>query len=815
MDNNKSNDFDNIPQLEPIDIKELFYKILKYWKYILLSIFVFVISGYFVNRYSTRMYTSKAIILIQEPNTNFSGGISIMEGLGFSNPRLNYFNEKLTLESRSQLERTFKNIDFDISYYTSGNVKSYEVYKPNIFKIEFDKSHPQIVDALFNVEIIDHNRCIISLDADEEEKLNVYDFNNNIILKSISNNLINKEFKIGEWIESSNYKFKVVLYDTKFREDFQFKFNSLESLIQQYKKSLNIHDAMEESAGMILSITGPIPQKNEDFIDAFADTYIKYGLDLKNTVSDNTLKFIDNQIRVVQDSLNFAESLMQKFRSDNKLVDLGETGTMMFGNLMAIEDDISKEKFKLSYYESIYNSMKSNMGSDEITAPSAMGIDDPLLNSSIANLISLYSQKTQLKASSYDNSPQIVNIDNQISQTKDLLVENLGNIIKNSKVFIGSLNEKKKEYEDKIKQLPKTEQSYFKIERRFKLSEGLYNFLIEKRAEAGIVKAGNVADNKIIDYAISDMVPIAPKPKLIYAVSLMLGLIVPIVLILIFDFLDNKIKNRNQIESVTSIPVLGVIGFSNYDSNLVVRDAPKSVISEGFRSLRTNLRYLLKKDDKSKVILVTSSISAEGKTFISMNLATVFAHSKKKTIILGVDLRRQKIFSELSNDNSKGLSTYLAGIHSSDEIIKSTPIDFLDVIPAGPTPPNPSELLLDSSLGLLIEELRSKYQYIILDTAPIGLVSDAMQLLDFSDLNLFVVRHNYTEVELLNFIDQKYKNNMIKNLSIVVNSLPLDETRGYYGYGYSYGYGYGYGYYDESENGISKMTKKLKKLLKK
>jgi capsular exopolysaccharide synthesis family protein len=287
---------------------------------------------------------------------------------------------------------------------------------------------------------------------------------------------------------------------------------------------------------------------------------------------------------------------------------------------------------------------------------------------------------------------------------------------------------------------------------------------------------------------------------------------------LLKDFFDNKIKNRKQIEKLTSIPILGVIGYSNYETNLVVHDYPKSVISESFRGLRANLRYLLKDNNNdSKVILVTSSISGEGKTFTSMNLATVFAHSNKKSIILGIDLRRQKIFNDLNNDNSKGLSTYLAGINSIDEIISSTSIQNLDVISAGPIPPNPSELLLTSSLKELLDQLRQEYEYIILDTAPIGLVSDAMQLIEFSDINLFVVRHDYTEIDLLNFINERYQNKMIKNLSLIVNSLPLDESKGYnsYGYGYGYGYGYSYGYYDQGEKQTSKMAKKLKKLINK
>ena len=283
-----------------------------------------------------------------------------------------------------------------------------------------------------------------------------------------------------------------------------------------------------------------------------------------------------------------------------------------------------------------------------MSAPSAMGIQDPLLNTMIMNLTSLYSQKTQVLATASERNPQISSINNQIIQTKQILIENLRNIITNSKLLIKDYKVRLTEIEEKVQDLPKTERSYIKIERKFKLSEGLFTFLMQKRAEAGIAKAGNIADNKVIDFAKTNKVPLKPKTKLTYAIALLLDLIIPIGIILIIDYLNNKILSRKQLEKITSIPILGVIGHSNIDSNLIVYEKPKTSVSESFRAIRADLQFLLKdkSNDESKVILITSSIGGEGKTFTSLNIATVLANGGRKTVLLGMDLRKPKIFND-------------------------------------------------------------------------------------------------------------------------------------------------------------------------
>lgn len=804
MEKNNQNNFDNnynIPQLEPIDLKDIFFKIINYWVHILFTISLFLVVAFVINRYSTRLYKTEMTMLIED-ESSASGPSAIMERMGYSNPRLNFFNEKLILESFSQIERTIKKLDFDVSYYTKGNIKSSEVYKPSGFNIEYDTLHPQIVGALFDIKLLDNKKIFVELDIIDDQAPKIYNLKTQQRIDSIEFDFHSKEYNVGEWIVGDSYKFKVNIHKTENTEEsdriegFDFIINTEEALSNRYYRYVKVSPSEEESSGMNLSTVGSNGSKDIVLLNAFAEAYIQYGLDLKNAISDNTIKFIDEQVFGIQDSLNYAEDLLQRFRSDNKVIDLGSKGTRLLDNLLEVENELSKERFKLEYYNSIKTYLDKGKSLSNVSVPSAIGIDDPLMNKMILELTTLYSQRIQLKSIVSENNPQIISVNSQIDQTKGVLKENLRNIIYNVKLLIKDYESRLVEIEKKVQDLPKTERSYLKIERKFKLSEGLYTFLMQKRAEAGIAKAGNIADNKIIDYAKSNKVPLSPKTSLAYAIAILLGLVIPIGIILIKDYLNNKILSRKQLEKLVSIPILGVIGHSDNISNLVVHEKPKTPVSESFRAIRADLQFLLKDKNvgESKVILLTSSIGGEGKTFTSLNLATVLANGGKKVVLLGVDLRKPKIFNDFKVKNDIGLSNYLIGQASKGQILQQTFIDNLSIIPSGTVPPNPSELLLGHQFEDLINELKNEFEYILLDTPPIGLVADALQIIHLSDVNLFLVRQNYTEEDVLEFVKDKYEKKTFKNVNIIFNDF---TTRMGYGYGgYSYGNKDGYGYYE-------------------
>jgi capsular exopolysaccharide synthesis family protein len=358
---------------------------------------------------------------------------------------------------------------------------------------------------------------------------------------------------------------------------------------------------------------------------------------------------------------------------------------------------------------------------------------------------------------------------------------------------------------NQISKLPKTEQQLFNIEREYDAVRGQFELLLEKRAEAGILQASNLPDTKVIDKAYDlGQQPVGPNRSRNIALALVLGVLIPVVVFIIRDLANNRIMSLNHVESITDIPIIGSIGHSKHQGNLAVFSHPESSVSESFRALRANLDFFLKPVEKEgQVVLVTSSIGGEGKTFNAINTASVISLGQKKTCLVGVDLRKPKIFNDFDLFNEEGVSTFLSG--QSKEltgIIQKTKYEYLDIISAGPVPPNPSELLSHPRFEALIEDLRKKYDYIIVDSPPMGLVSDSILISKLVDITLYVCRFNYSQKKLLDLVNDHVQVGKMQNVGIVLNDISQRNSYGYgYGYDYAYGYGYGYGYGFDNHEG--------------
>jgi capsular exopolysaccharide synthesis family protein len=359
--------------------------------------------------------------------------------------------------------------------------------------------------------------------------------------------------------------------------------------------------------------------------------------------------------------------------------------------------------------------------------------------------------------------------------------------------------------------IPETERSLIGIQRSFKINNDIYTFLLQKRAESAIAKASNMPDSQIIDDARAmNTNPISPKKTSLYLISLIIGLIFPIVVIIIRKNIYDYVESKSDVSSISDIPIISSIPHSDHEVTSVVNDFPKSDISEAFRGLRTKLKFILN-NTNNNTLLITSSIPAEGKTFLAVNIAIGYAITNKKTIILGVDLRKPRLTKVFDSDSPFGVSTYLSGQSTIAESIMKTHIDNLDYFPAGPIPPNPSELIGNEKMGALIEQLKTNYEYIIIDSPPINIVSDAIQLFPLVDTILYVVRLNYTRKRFLDDVNLLFTTKKVKNIGLVINDDLMNDR---YGYRYKYGYKYKYNYYYE-ENKTKKNKNKLLSLFKK
>ena len=472
-----------------------------------------------------------------------------------------------------------------------------------------------------------------------------------------------------------------------------FVVSSYNDLTKNYLKSLEVLEIEKDASILKISLEGSNPLKINDFLNKFTELYLATDLDEKNQITSNTIQFINEQLTSISDSLSDVESSLETFKERNPKIELSQKEYGAFYQVEKLEQEKAILELNNKYYISLEEYLIENNNIDNIVAPSTMGIDDPLLNSHIVELTKLYSQLDVVSVNSKQEHPLVISIKKQIKSTKEKLIENIENIISSSELTLKDINSRIVEIESLIGNLPQNERILLNIQRKFNLNENIYNYLLEKRAEASITKASNISDHKVIDMPrLESNLPIKPNTTFIYIFSVLLGIFLPTVSISLYFLFNNKIIDKKDIDQITSIPLIGKIMHNDSGYNLVNINSPKSAIAESFRSIRTNIQYLAS-DKKEKVICITSSVGGEGKTFVAMNLASIFSITRGKTILIGADMRKPKIFNDFNLSNDKGLSSYLSNQITKDEVIQKTEFENLDIILSGPIPPNPSELL--------------------------------------------------------------------------------------------------------------------------
>ena len=819
MDNTELQNRPQYQEEETLDLKVIIIKILSYWYLFAIGIVVALILGFIYNRYTPSVYQTSASVFIKEDKMGIDP-TSMMTGLTFKS-NINIDNEIGILQSFSLKERTIKELEFfNVSYYLKGSVATRELYKETPFNVELDYDTAQVVGVNYQIEFIDNGQYRLK---SKEGRKSVYDYNKdqNIGVKEVQD--FEGVYKLGEWVNNGYNKFRIILnsnYDPDPEDDFvpkySFTIRSRLSLISEMS-SVSISQSTKNSSILNLSIQGNNINKITDYLNQLLYEYMERNLEQKNLVSENTVIFIDEQLIGIQDSLHKAETDLQIFQEGNDFMDLGAQSQEMFNRLKDIERRKSEFELSIKYYQNLQDYINKNIDDlNKLVVPSAMGIQDQMLNKLVLELVALSSKKAEQLATSTEKNPIVQTIDEQIIQTKKQLLENITNMINNTNVTIEELTNQIMTYEEQIKQLPTTQRAYLGYERKFVLNDELYKFLMQKRAEAQIVMASNSPDNSIIDEArVSRARKVAPRSMMIYLVCIVLGCGIPAAFIFLKEILNTKIIERSDVEKITKLPIIGQIPYtspkaSNSSSTFVI-DSPKSPVSEAFRSIRTNIEYIVKGKDKC-IFSVVADSPGIGKTYISINMASIYAMYGKKTALIGMDLRKPRLYQEFGISNKIGISSYLAGKASIDEIIQpSGKLPTLDIVTAGPIPPNPAELIASDRCSELFKELKERYDYIIVDTPPLLWVTDALLLMKHVDTSIFVVRQDVTNKKAFEVVikDLEQRN---YSTSIVVNGINYQGIYGYrysygyggYGYGYGYGrnYGYSYGYYDEEhENG--------------
>ncbi|MBU2466964.1 MAG: hypothetical protein KJ615_11515, partial [Bacteroidetes bacterium] len=673
--------FQTYQQEETIDLKALFFKFTRFWYLFAISIFIALLVAFLFNKYTKPVYEVKTSVLVKDDKTKMDPS-ALLGGLGLSTQQ-NLQNEIGILMSYSLSDRVVKSLEFEVSYFEEDGFVKKELYLNAPFTVEVDFSKDQAVNLPYSLKINDDGTYSL---ATEGENISQYDYTKGKPLDGAKEKINwSGKFSFGEWVDNEHNRFRIVLndkYDPEVhnKANLSFTLNDYQSLLRTLR-GFTIEPINREASILEISLKGNIKEKSADFLNRLTSLYLQRGLDKKNQIAENTIEFIDQQLVDIQDSLSKAEIDLQDFQTSNELMNIDFQSQQVFEYLKELEQQKAELMVKSRYYKSLQNYIQINLDElDKLVAPSAMGIEDPLLNRLVQELVNLSAAKAEQMLSSTEKHPTVVSIDMQIVNTKRTLLENINNIVLNSDMALKNLDNRINTLEKELNKLPLTQRLLLGYQRKFQLNDAIYTFLMQKRAEAQITKASNLADNEILDSAEATLSSqVFPKKSLNYTIALLLGLLIPVGYILGRDYLNDKIIDRKEIEKITKLPIVGQVLHSSKETQLIVAESPKSSVSESFRSVRTNIEYLVQGKEKS-IILVTADMVSAGKTFISINLASIYAMYGKKTVLLGFDLRKPKIYQDFGLSNTTGLSTYLINKHSLDEIIQpSGKIDNFDI----------------------------------------------------------------------------------------------------------------------------------------
>ncbi|MRT91933.1 tyrosine-protein kinase [Ancylomarina sp. 16SWW S1-10-2] len=776
---------------EGTNVKEFIFRLLSKWYwFVLFGIFGFS-GGYLMSKFSQPTYKMTSTVIVNEESQSM-GLDQMFDGLDLGG-KTNIENHLLMLKSYTLNRQALENLDRQVNWFRKGVFVDASLYKQSPYIIEAKSPDCNLTGIALHVTPLKGDTYQIQVEGE-------------LVKDGVELDLdFSQKGHYDVPFENEYFAFTLrKKADFKAAEDaeYYFEFNCLSDLTQSYLERLDVSLASKKADGITLSLEGSNPAREVDYMNELVRVYMNYGLLEKNRTSENTVRFIDIQLGQIVDSLSLAGQNFTDFRSKNGIIDLGQESGLVVEKLEKLESEKALAERRLEYFRNL----KAYMGNSDqmklMVSPSVIGIIDAGLNAQVVKLAELYSRKSSLSFIAKEKNPSLLMVNNEITNTLASLDENLKNLLSNAEVELRSLSSRMDKINLELAGLPKTEQKLINIKRSFDLNNELYTFMLQKRAEAAITTASNVSDAQVLDPArVDTAIKTGPKTAINLLVGLILGLALPFLVIVIGDYFDDTIKSKEDIEKECKLPIFGEIAHNAYKKEMPILEHPRSGIAESFRGLRTNLQYLFT-EKGSKLVCVHSMIPGEGKTFTALNLGTIIAMDNKKVLLVGCDLRKPRLHEIFGIGNTKGLSTFLIKNHSLKEIVTSTKVQNMSIVNSGPIPPNPAELLGNGEFERFIDEAKKEFDYIILDNAPVTLVTDGILTSKYADANLFVLRQGYSHKDQVKFINQLSEKESIKHIGLILNDAKQSNT-GNYG-----SYGYGNGYYEE-DNGSKGWKKKL------
>lgn len=740
------------------------------WYWFVVGVTFFLGLAFTYTSLATKEYLITSTMLLQDQQTpgNSSAMNSFASEIGMfslTDGKNNIKNEEIILTSRYLMQQVVRDLKLNVTIFRGYGFRAEELYQEAPFTAKIQQiAVDSIWQRVYRIEVLDSNKVEIS--GEDEEITLTAQFGKPVKLPQYELVLERNALNLTPG----------TVYSTEIISE--------EDAMRRLAGGYTVQFSDKSATTMDMELIYPHPEKGEVILQHIMDKYLENNIKQKVRMADSMLVFINNRLNVVAGELGDVEKQLEEYRSDNRITDIGEQSRMLIGNASEYYNKLQEKQTQLS----IVNVLESYLKDPEnnSTIPSSLSIQNASFASSLAQYNSLMLEREEKSLAYTDANPVMKNLDEQIQGVRSNLLQNITSYKRELELSTQELSSQSSAFNSQIQQVPGKERVFVDLARQQDLKQQLYMYLLQRWEEAAIAKNSKMPGSRIIDDAKSTSWPVKPPKKIIYFMAFVMGLIVPLGYVNSKDFLHSRIRSEFDIEKYTDISIIGKIGRNTGTSNLVIHEASNSLIAESFRSLRTNLQFVLNFNG-SNVIMVTSSMNGEGKTFLSWNLGSSLALAGKKVVFMELDLRKPKLSGMMGMDYEQdGYTNFIKDDLPVEKLIKPTMFnENCFIVSSGPVTTTPSEMLLNEKLGMLIAYLRNRFDYVIIDSPPVGLVSDALIIEKFTDMTIYVARHNYTnksQIELLNELKRKTK---IRNLYLVVNDINLAKA-GYIGYGNSY-----------------------------
>ena len=763
--------------------RDLIEPYLNKWKFIVFCVFLAVACAFGYLRYASYQYQASAIIKIKDDKSkNKLPEISSLQNYGlFSSDKNNVLDEIEIIKSRNLIAEVVKDLKFNIRFFVEGRIQDHEVYKNPPLNINFSATDSIIhkTDTTFNIQINSAKDFYIKDAEVKTSILNEFTATDDEVQGTLFDFGQSVNTGFGDIIITPN----IGQYATKIGSNIKIKISPLTNITSDYKGKLQI-ETNELSNIIKLTINDNVKEKGQYFLDKLIEKYNEDVVRDKELVVEATSQFINNRLEVVSKELGQVDLTAEDLQQQNQLTDLATQSTLVLQNERDNEARLIATANQISLIDYMSDNLSNNNGAGDLL-PTNIGISDNNVSQVTQRHNDLVLERNRILKNSSEKNPTVVNLTNQINQLKNNLSQSLNSIKSSNQITYNSLANESSRISSQIFSAPQKERQFRDIKRQQDIKESLYLYLLQKREESAITHGVSSPNAKIVDKAYASSVPVAPKKTIILLAALILGFSIPIGLIYLLTLLDTKVRTVNDIKKALDIPFIGDIPKAGRRKQLIskIDYSPKA---EAFRMVRTNIDFMLKSiDNRARVVFVTSTTSKEGKSHTSINLALSLSFSEKKVLLIETDIRVPKATNYLNVKNEVGLTNYISDtkLELSDVIVNLEDNAYLDVLPSGVIPPNPAELLMSNRMQELFDSVSKTYDYLIVDTAAVGLVTDTMLFSHHADLFVYVVRANYLDKRRLQVAETMHKEKRLPNMAILLNSVNHKKASGY-GYGY-------------------------------